>query len=160
MDNKRIRLKGKMKRGKYKMGVIIDTSASISQEILTQYVSVIYQLFSKNKKKLIIDILQNDVSMTKIDKNVTINQIKEYQIIGRGGTELSESFEYVKNHKYDLCLVLTDGLLSEKIEPLNIPTTILLEDKKYEDHLLKVLKDWKWKNGNIIYLNQEVNNYE
>lgn len=156
--DKNIVLKGKKRRGKYKLAVILDTSASMTRDILQKYVSIVYEFFRKNKKKLIIDIIQNDVDVTKIDMNVSFNKLKNYKIIGRGGTNLINSFEYVRNNYYDLCMVLTDGLTSGKIEPLSIPTTFILTDKENESFLISQLENWKWKNGDIIFINEVVIN--
>lgn len=156
--DKKIVLKGKKRRGKYNLAVILDTSASMTSDILQKYISIVYEFFRKNKKKLIIDIIQNDVDVTKIDTNVSYNKLKNYKVIGRGGTNLINSFEYVRNNYYDLCIVLTDGLTNGKIEPLSIPTTFILTDKENESFLIGQLKNWKWKNGDIIFINEVVIN--
>lgn len=155
--DKKIVLKGKKKRGKYKLAIILDTSASMASDILQKYLSTVYGFFAKNKQKLIIDIIQNDIGVTKIDKNVSISKLRNYRIIGRGGTNLESSFDYVRSHYYDLCLVLTDGLTNGEIEPLLIPTTFILTNKENENHLINHLENWKWKNGDIIFLNEVIN---
>lgn len=85
--------------------VIVDTSGSISREDLCDFFSEIHHIY---KAGAIIDICEID---TKIQRIYRYNGKWDLQAQGRGGTILSESIDYVNNHRrdYTSCVIFTDG---------------------------------------------------
>jgi len=89
--------------------VAIDTSGSISTEDLRVFCGAMKDILEGVKSEM--TVIQCDASIQEIKENITIDEIKEIQIKGRGGTDFRPVFEWVKmrSDEYDCLIYLTDG---------------------------------------------------
>ena len=106
-DNPGLRVKMRQK-----MLVAIDTSASVNNDELTEFMNEIYHLY---RSGVAIEIVQCDTK---------INSIKEYkgkfelEISGRGGTSFDPVLDYyIDNPKFTSLVYFTDGEAYTKLKP-------------------------------------------
>lgn len=92
--------------------VIVDTSGSVSKKNLSEFFGEINHIC---KTGIEVTVIECDTKIQKIFKytgkeTITVN--------GRGGTILSEAFNYYNQHKeFSSCVVFTDGYLCDKDIP-------------------------------------------
>lgn len=118
-------LPGIRKKSK-KILLTVDTSGSISKENLEMF-------FSQVEK-----IIKNYSSVTLIQWDTKVQKVSAYkkggwksiEISGRGGTDLSELYEYIKGHCSWASVVVnfTDGCFSWDFDSYNIPTIWAIVD--------------------------------
>lgn len=96
---------GTRHKRKSQIFVVVDTSGSISPNDLCDFFSEIHHIY---KAGAVIDICEID---TKIQRIYRYNGKWDLQAHGRGGTILSESIDYVNEHRrdYTSCVIFTDG---------------------------------------------------
>jgi predicted metal-dependent peptidase len=106
-DNPGLRIKMRQK-----MLVAIDTSASVNNDELTEFMNEIYHLY---RSGVAIEIVQCDTK---------INSIKEYkgkfelEISGRGGTSFDPVLDYyMDNPKFTSLVYFTDGEAYTELKP-------------------------------------------
>lgn len=97
-----------------KLGIALDTSGSVGQEQVQEFLSHIAKIMH-SFKSFDIDIWcfstivhENTlVSYTKTKQD----EIKDYQLASNGGTEIASNFHWIKENKkkYDAFICLTDG---------------------------------------------------
>jgi len=120
--------------------IAIDTSGSISQQDLTQFVSEIVHIIksTSNIKAFVMQCdadLQNELEV----RNGDIPKILDMKIRGRGGTSFAPVIEKMKKDKRDIKLLiyLTDGYGS-KVERQRLPFDIVwVLTKNGSDELIK-----------------------
>ena len=93
--------------------VAIDTSGSIGQEELTEFISEIVGLAKAYKSQINIRIMTHDIEVHEdlMIENGNIAKIKELKCKGGGGTEHTKVFDYIKGkYKDTKCVIsFTDG---------------------------------------------------
>lgn len=96
---------GTRHKRKSQIFVVVDTSGSVSPTDLCDFFSEIHHIY---KAGAVIDICEID---TKIQRIYRYNGKWDMTASGRGGTILSESIDYVNEHRrdYTSCVIFTDG---------------------------------------------------
>ena len=92
-----------------KIVVAIDTSASVSDEMISKIINEIFAILAKRKHD--ITIIECDAEVRRVYKAKTPLDIKK-KVIGRGGTFFTPVIEYINNDKYyrdALLIYFTDG---------------------------------------------------
>ena len=120
-------LKIKMRQ---QMLLAIDTSASVEDEELKEFMNEIYHLHKCG------------VSITIIQCDTRIQSIKEYdgkfelEVSGRGGTEFDPVLEYYNEHnRYTSLIYFTDGEAYTDIKPKKQVLWVLSERSSYNESL-------------------------
>ena len=111
----RFDLSGKMHDKTLKMVIAIDTSASMSNEIISFVFNEIFSIISR--KKYDITVIECDSSIQKIYKARNIGDVK-MMVEGRGGTSFSPVIKYINENKYyrdALLIYFTDGFGEDEI---------------------------------------------
>ena len=130
-------LKGISHRAAAMIGVIVDTSGSISTNDLQQFFGEIEAVASKAK----IWVLQYDCEPQDLTLRYRKGDWKKIEIKGRGGTHMGEALQHVIKKKLpaDAILVLTDGQ-TDWCPQIPIPTIICLtEDNECPKWAEKIL---------------------
>jgi predicted metal-dependent peptidase len=97
--------------------VAIDTSASVNDRELKEFMSEIYHIHKTGNE---ITIVQCDTRISSIEK---YNPLKDLTIKGRGGTEFQPVIDHFNEKKYYTSLIyFTDG---EASTPINCPKNTL-----------------------------------
>jgi len=105
---------GKKNDVTFKIGVVLDTSASVPitddgiYEALNGLESIL-----KNDSNSEIILLQVDTDIREEKKLKSIKDIHRIQIKGRGGTRMMPGLNRLKELKVDVCLVFTDGYIED-----------------------------------------------
>lgn len=111
-NSKTIILPGKQKEKVYKIHVSLDTSGSISEDDLRDFLSEVYGA-ARQLRDVEITIWTFDTSIYNEQKYTkqNISRIREYKIYGNGGTDFYQNWVYMKenNIKPDLFIMFTDG---------------------------------------------------
>jgi predicted metal-dependent peptidase len=83
----------------------IDTSASVNVDELKEFFHEINHMYKTGSD---VTIVQCDTAIKKIEK---FNPRKDYEVVGRGGTEFQPVIDYYNEnqHKYSCLMYLTDG---------------------------------------------------
>lgn len=122
---------GYKKDYKARLLVVLDSSGSMCGSRTDKVLSEIYGIYKASPNNQ-IDIVQCDAEI----KNVfTYEGSDEFEIKGRGGTEMSPALEYAELHKYDGVIMLTDGeFFNEDFSKYNkVPSLwIIAENSKYK----------------------------
>ena len=120
-------LKIKMRQ---QMLLAIDTSGSVSNSELEEFMNEIYHLYKCG------------VSITIIQCDTSIQSIKEYdgkfklEVSGRGGTEFDPVLEYYNEHnKYTSLIYFTDGECYTDIKPKKQVLWVLSERSEFNNSL-------------------------
>ena len=93
---------------KPKVLVAVDTSGSVSNNELSDFFTEIDHL---HKSGITVDILEFDTRIT--NKFTYKNRNQKIEICGRGGTDVSEAWNYYSNHpEYSTFVIFTDGYLN------------------------------------------------
>ena len=104
---------GNILKFKPKVLVAVDTSGSVSDNELSDFFTEIDHL---HKSGVTVDILEFDTKITNIFTYKNKNQ--KIEICGRGGTDVTEAWNYYKNHsEYSTFVIFTDGYLTYKDLP-------------------------------------------
>ena len=125
------------------MNVIIDTSGSVSQEELQQFFAEIEAAAYRTK----IRVLQWDHAFQGYTK-YRRGDWKDFQIHGRGGTDMVAPVEWLKENKLvaDVQLMLTDGECHWP-QPQNFPMLFAISSRRSS-----YMKPPTW--GEVIYLDK------
>lgn len=123
-ENRRLgsEAKGRRKTRKLSLGVFVDTSASVSDEHLSQFSGEIMGMWNTGAK---ITIMECDVHVHNVYEFKGKIERLEYQ--GRGGTSFIPPFEKTKEDKmkFDAIIYLTDGF-GQAPDKFHIPTLWVL----------------------------------
>jgi len=114
---------GKTKDFSFKLSMLIDSSGSMSKDDILEALSGLKNLI-ENDKDCLTTVIENDA---RIQKEYVVKKIKDIQfnIKGRGGTELLPGLIRCKELQTDITLVFTDGYC----EDLNYIDKMLLPKK-------------------------------
>lgn len=111
----RFDLSGTMDDKILKIVVAIDTSGSVSDEMISQIMNEIFAILAKRKHD--ITVIECDADVRRVYKARTPADIKN-KVVGRGGTWFSPVINYINNDKYfrdALLIYFTDGYGEEEI---------------------------------------------
>jgi len=92
--------------------VVADTSGSVAEDLLAQFVGVLNQLV----EVLPIDFAQCDAGVTQIPQPYDRRRHK-IEFTGRGGTDFQPIMDMVNEHHYRGVMILTDGEASPPTRP-------------------------------------------
>lgn len=131
--------------------IAIDTSGSISTEMLKHFFSVIVKFFKYGIEQ--IDVIQFDcviqgecMSLKKAKKQ------NRFAVHGRGGTSFQPVFDYLHEHnRYDGLIILTDGYAEVPHKDFSTRARILWvceSEDCYNQH-----KQWMSQLGRCCYMN-------
>ena len=112
----RFDLSGRMDEKILKIVVAIDTSASVSDSMITRIFTEIFAILAKRKHE--ITVVECDAAVRRVYK-VRRPQDVQQKITGRGGTAFKPVIEYLNNDRYfrdALLIYFTDGY-GEKVIP-------------------------------------------
>ena len=113
----RVDLKGEISDKELELFIAIDTSGSVSDKMVAEFMTEIFAITKLMKKE--VTIIECDSRINKVYKAKNEHEV-DTEILGRGGTEFSPVIEYInKNGTKDAVLIyMTDGYgesqLSEK----------------------------------------------
>ena len=130
--------------------IAVDTSGSISSEMLEYFFGVINRFFKYGIKT--IDVIQFDCELH--GEAVTLNKtVVKTDVSGRGGTSFQPVIDYASEYRkeYDGLIFLTDGYAPEPVLPKYFPLKIawICEDRhSYDRH-----HEWMRKCGKVCYMN-------
>ena len=131
--------------------IAIDTSGSVSSQMLANFFSVVVKFFRYGIEH--IDVIQFDAQV--YEPPLTLRQAKQgmvFQTYGRGGTDFQIVFDYLAQHRhYDGLLILTDGYALEPTMARGIGTRVLWvceSAEAYQEH-----HHWMEHSGRCCYLN-------
>ena len=131
--------------------IAVDTSGSISTEMLKHFFSVIVKFFKYGIEQ--IDVIQFDcviqgecMSLKKAKKQ------NRFAVHGRGGTSFQPVFDYLHEHnRYDGLIILTDGYAEVPHKDFSTRARILWvceSEDCYNQH-----KQWMSQLGRCCYMN-------
>ena len=131
--------------------IAVDTSGSISPEMLKHFFSVIVKFFKYGIEQ--IDVIQFDcvihgecMSLKKAKKQ------NRFAVHGRGGTSFQPVFDYLHEHnRYDGLIILTDGYAEVPHKDFSTRARILCvceSEDCYNQH-----KQWMSQLGRCCYMN-------
>ena len=129
--------------------IAVDTSGSISSDMLEYFFGVINRFFKYGIKT--IDVIQFDWELH--GDAVTLQKaVAKMDVSGRGGTSFQPAIDYAAKHgkEYDGLIFLTDGYAPEPVLPKYFPLKIawVCEDRhSYEQH-----QQWMRKLGRVCYM--------
>ena len=117
-------LKGASHHAVATLGVIIDTSGSISSDDLRQFFAEIEAISSKTKTW----VLQWDTGLCDFQKRYRRGDWKTIEVKGRGGTAMDKSQDWVvdNNIPADAVIMLTDGYTGWRKEKMPMPFFVCL----------------------------------
>lgn len=120
---------GRVRDYTFKIGVLIDTSGSMSVDKIRQALSGVRNLI-ENDRNCITIVIEIDVVVQKEYRVKRIDDI-EFNVKGRGGTELFPALKRFKELKTDVVLGFTDGwceninVIDRKLLPKKIIWVVL-----------------------------------
>jgi predicted metal-dependent peptidase len=108
--------------------VIIDTSGSIAQDELTEFLSEVVAIAkSIQHLKMWVSSCDTQIQSRYVVENGDIPKILSMQLKGGGGTSMENGLDYVKanNQEVDAVIVLTDGCDSYHKTRIDYPFDVL-----------------------------------
>ena len=125
-------LSGEMSEKTLKLVVAIDTSGSMTNDLISDVFNEIFEIIKKRKFEL--TIIECDAEIKKVYK---VKKRADVQLIveGRGGTAFTPVIDYVNNNPYfrDAVLIyFTDGVAETEIPKPLIYKTIWVTNEKKE----------------------------
>ena len=122
--------------------VAIDTSGSISESDLADFLSEIKAIISMNEN-VNVDLLMHDTEIHKIHKLSSRNQseFNNVKIIGGGGTSHKAVLEYVSKSRSKLLVCFTDGYSDlEILKPPLVPSIFVINNSDQKVPFGKVVR--------------------
>jgi predicted metal-dependent peptidase len=136
-----IKVQGSKKDYTARILTVVDTSGSMGNERIDKALNELYGIY-KGNNNITLDIVECDAAITEV---FTYNGEDEFNIKGRGGTNMTPALDYAKEHKYDGVIVLTDGEFYETFESnYPVPSLWVIMDNDYKCNIGKTinLKDY------------------
>lgn len=131
--------------------IAVDTSGSISTEMLKHFFSVIVKFFKYGIEQ--IDVIQFDYAIQ--GECMSLKKAKKqnrFAVHGRGGTSFQPVFDYLHKHnRYDGLIILTDGYAEVPHKDFSTRARILWvceSEDCYNQH-----KQWMSQLGRCCYMN-------
>lgn len=109
------------------VAVFIDTSGSINNEMINDFVKEVKEILSTFKKDievLYVDEVLQGIDTVRYDEEIKLN------IKGGGGTNYRPGFEWAKDKDIGLALYFTDGYCSNFPSPPDFDTIWIINSKK------------------------------
>lgn len=109
-----IGMPGPIAHGSGHIGIVIDTSGSIGQEMLNLFAGHMAAIIDEAKPRE-VTLFWVDTDVGRVDKIKTSTQLRDmlmskaFRAPGGGGTDMPVGVEAAMNAKCDVCVVLTDG---------------------------------------------------
>jgi len=85
--------------------VALDTSGSITYEDLKTELNEVSRFFKKGAKKIILGLWHT--ALYSVEKYSFKKEIANY-VVESGGTDVTETLQYIQKHKPDLAMIITD----------------------------------------------------
>ncbi|OFR37731.1 VWA-like domain-containing protein [Porphyromonas sp. HMSC065F10] len=131
--------------------IAVDTSGSISTEMLKHFFSVIVKFFKYGIEQ--IDVIQFDCVIQGECKSLKkAKKQNRFAVHGRGGTSFQPVFDYLHEHnRYDGLIILTDGYAEVPHKDFSTRARILWvceSEDCYNQH-----KQWMSQLGRCCYMN-------
>lgn len=145
----RFDLSGRTNDKTVKITVAVDTSASMSNEILSFVFNEIFSILKK--KNFNLNIIEFDMEIQKVYSAQKESDV-QLEVNGRGGTSFQCVVKYInKNKKYrdNLLIIFTDGYAESQIDEPNVYKILWVLTGKKED--LSVKEPY----GAVLELNKE-----
>ncbi len=125
---------GSIRRFDTNLLIAVDVSASISDQTLCHFYSVINRMFKYGVEH--VDVVQFDVRLGDVEG--LEKRFKRIDVAGRGGTSFQPVFDYIEKHPvYDGMIIFTDGYAPKPHLSRRIRTKIVWvcdNMKNYEEH--------------------------
>ena len=116
-----------------KLAVVVDTSGSISEEVLNMFFSEINHIHKNGADVVIIEC---DAAVQQV---LPYRRNRKFNVKGGGGTNYDPAFQYLRdnrNKQFDGCIYLTDGYAPEpKVKPPCRLLYVITPDGNIGDHL-------------------------
>lgn len=93
------------------VAVVVDTSASVSDEDFQKFVTETASIM-KMLKPSKITFVQFDTKIRAVDELKKLSDIKKLKFTGRGGTIIEPVFDWIEQHQPKAVVVFTDGYFS------------------------------------------------
>jgi len=87
--------------------VFIDTSCSVSDEELKEYLSEVKFLHKQIKPKE-LQIIDFDININKVSTYKAKDKFIDFKFIGRGGTSYEDVMEYIRKYNPEFAIIFTD----------------------------------------------------
>ncbi len=115
----------------WKLCLVIDTSGSISSEILQIFLNEINQIYKCGAE---ITLIQCDASVQKVSK---YSPKSEITVMGRGGTDFDPALQFIKESKinYGGVIYFTDGYACEPKTKLTKPLLWVITPNGTEENI-------------------------
>ena len=130
-----------------KLLIAVDTSGSISSEMLRNFFAVIIRFFRYGIDEA--DVIQFDTEVKgEILSLKAAHKQKEFEISGRGGTAFQPIFDYLQQHNnYDGLVILTDGYAPAPNLTKSRIVWICSSRENYERH-----HEWMKQTGRVCWM--------
>lgn len=109
--------------------VIVDTSGSVSDSDLVEFMSEINALLATGK--CVVTLVQGDYEISSSKVYTKPFQAKDIKITGRGGTCGSNWIKHANASKTDACIIFTDGEIEQDIPKRKHRTLWVLTSNAY-----------------------------
>jgi len=106
--------------------VAVDTSGSVSSEVLGRYFRIITTFFKYGIQEIDVLMFDTNVQGKPFALKEARKNIAEFKVQGRGGTSFQVPVDYVKQHPdYDGLIIITDGCAPTPEVPPHLKTKLL-----------------------------------
>ena len=122
-----------------KVYVGIDSSASVDDASLDVFISTVNEAL--RKLDVVVDLIHCDYSIGKVEKNLRRIPKEGFNIVGRGGTDLSKILDYIETAekgKPARLILMTDGETPWR-ESASVETTVLYTQRHSK---IEGIKKW------------------
>jgi predicted metal-dependent peptidase len=132
-----ILLPGRLPEDTIKVAVAIDVSGSISQDVMTLFISEIYGLMSQYAS-FSVTIWSFDTKINSVETFTEENKedLLFWEPVGGGGTNIKKNFDYIKKNQLDFktLIILTDleDGSERKVNPMEVPDTVWIIKNDYK----------------------------
>lgn len=105
------------------IAMFLDTSGSIRKEDIDRFISEVKYVHSEFQPDK-LSIIEFDISIRAIKEFLPEDYIKEWTIVGRGGTSYKDVHNWIQKNKPTLAIIFTD-LYADPMEPVNKKTNLI-----------------------------------
>lgn len=131
-------LPGKKKEKKYKIHVAMDTSGSITEEEIRDFLSEVYGAGRQlGNVDITIWTFDTEVYNMQTYNKQNLKKLKSYDVIGNGGTLFLSNWEFMKKEKMipDLFIMFTDGMYGDSPGIAGYCPTLYVIHGEYADRV-------------------------
>ena len=111
----RFDLSGRMDDKVLKIVVIIDTSASVDNQMIGQIINEVFEILAKRKYE--VTLIESDSKVRRVYRVAKPSDVQR-KVTGRGGTSFTPAIEYINKNRYyrdALMIYFTDGYGEKEI---------------------------------------------